>query len=366
MADYNISGSESDRELKFFSEIITDHRSVLWTIQNFSLCPTDVDEYLQSPEFTTRSSSISAWTVRIYPRGQTECNSVGKVGLFLHKSFSETEVHQVRYKICFKDVYGRDRYVVQSEQLFKGNGTSWGRASAIERDVLFGVKREELLQNDTLRVYCEITVGCIDGNPSNEEEKRSHSLLAPSISCLDALSSNFETLYETQRWSDFTLQTVERKFPVHKTILAARSTVFAAMFEHDMKEQHSDSVLIPDVEASILDDMLRYVYTGTIQVMTLHKAMGLFACADKYNLDELKTMCKKFLLDHLSIGNVCDIAMMADLYSELELKEATKNFFAKNASQILATNNWEELLVDRPHTASQLLEVIASGYTNKG
>ncbi|GFS35480.1 speckle-type POZ protein, partial [Trichonephila inaurata madagascariensis] len=171
MTDNNISGSESDRELKFFSEIITDHRSVLWTIQNFSLCPTDVDEYLQSPEFTTKSSSVSSWTVRVYPKGQTECNSVGKVGLFLHKSFSETEVHQVRYKICFKDVYGRDRYVVQSEQLFKGNGTSWGRASVIERDVLFGVKREELLQKDMLRVYCEITVGCIDGNPSNEEEK---------------------------------------------------------------------------------------------------------------------------------------------------------------------------------------------------
>ncbi|GIY11593.1 speckle-type POZ protein [Caerostris darwini] len=198
MTDNNISGSESDRELKFFSEIVTDHRSVLWTIQNFSLCPTDVNEYLQSPEFTTRSSSVTIWAVRIYPKGQTECNSVGKIGLFIHKSSSETEVHHVRYKICLKDVYGRDRYVVKSEQLFKGNGTSWGRASVIDREVLLGVKREELLQNDTLRVYCEITVGCIDGNNSTEGAKRSNSLSTPSICCLDALSSNFETLYESK------------------------------------------------------------------------------------------------------------------------------------------------------------------------
>ncbi|CAL1295314.1 unnamed protein product [Larinioides sclopetarius] len=364
MADNNISGSESDKELKFFSEIVTDHRSVLWTIQNFSLCPTDVDEYLQSPEFTTRSSSITTWTVRVYPKGQTRCNSTGKVGLFLHRSFSETEVHQVRYKMCLKDVYERDRYVVQSEQLFRGNGTSWGRASVIDRDLLLGPKRDELLLNDTLRVYCEITVGCIDKS-STEGTKRINSLTTPSIACLDSLSSNFESLYESQRWCDFTLQTAERVFPVHKIILAARSTVFAAMFEHDMQEHHNNTAMILDIESSILDDMLRYIYTGTVQLLTFNKALGLYASADKYNLDELKTKCKRFMIEQLSVDNLCDVATIADLHSDLELKETTRGFFAKNASQILSTNNWEELLVDRPHTASQLLEIIASGYTNK-
>lgn len=46
---------------------------------------------------------------------------------------------------------------------------------------------------------------------------------------------------------------------VHKAVLACRSPVFAAMFEHGMSEARSDRVLIEDIDAEVLKEMLRFM-----------------------------------------------------------------------------------------------------------
>uniref|UniRef100_A0A915J076 BTB domain-containing protein n=1 Tax=Romanomermis culicivorax TaxID=13658 RepID=A0A915J076_ROMCU len=55
------------------------------------------------------------------------------------------------------------------------------------------------------------------------------------------LSSDLGDLFESGRFADFTLiLDDDRRFPVHKSILAARSPVFEAMFEHEMEEKRNN------------------------------------------------------------------------------------------------------------------------------
>ena len=51
------------------------------------------------------------------------------------------------------------------------------------------------------------------------------------------LSDDLGVLWEHARYTDVTLLVQGREFQAHKAILAARSVVFNAMFEHDMEEK---------------------------------------------------------------------------------------------------------------------------------
>ncbi len=51
------------------------------------------------------------------------------------------------------------------------------------------------------------------------------------------LSEDLSQLFDNSSFSDVILVVGDRQFHVHKAILAARSCVFNAMFEHEMEEK---------------------------------------------------------------------------------------------------------------------------------
>ena len=50
--------------------------------------------------------------------------------------------------------------------------------------------------------------------------------------CLEDMGN----VFSAGKFPDVTISCQEKKFPCHKAILAGRSTVFEAMFTHNMKE----------------------------------------------------------------------------------------------------------------------------------
>lgn len=60
----------------------------------------------------------------------------------------------------------------------------------------------------------------------------------------------------------------------------ARSVVFNAMFEHQMIEGKSNRVKIDDVDADVMYEMLRFIYTGKTSGID-KMADLLLAAADK-------------------------------------------------------------------------------------
>lgn len=94
------------------------------------------------------------------------------------------------------------------------------------------------------------------------------------------MSEDLGNLFDNERFSDVSLAVNGREFQAHKAILAARSPVFAAMFEHEMEERKQNRVAITDVDDEVLKEMLRFIYTG--KAPNLEKmADDLLAAADK-------------------------------------------------------------------------------------
>lgn len=164
---------------------------------------------------------------------------------------------------------------------------------------------------------------------------------------LGALLS-FDTSTNQSKFSDVKLFIVPKEsestaveFPAHKVILAARSPVFAKMFEHDMQESANNRVKIDDIQPNIFKEVLTYIYTGQVPKFN-GKTMvyELLYAADKYQLDHLKSLCERQLISTLNFQNAARIIQFAHLHNAPELKRATLQFISKNAMAVRATKEW--------------------------
>ncbi|GFS89908.1 protein roadkill [Nephila pilipes] len=108
---------------------------------------------------------------------------------------------------------------------------------------------------------------------------------------LKNLSNDLGLLYNIflPNMSDVALRINNVRFPTHKVILAARSPVFAKMFEHDMLEKVNCIVNIDDVDMPTLNLMLTYMYSGKVEVELLNydSTTKLYRVADKYEGSKL-------------------------------------------------------------------------------
>ena len=63
---------------------------------------------------------------------------------------------------------------------------------------------------------------------------------------------------------DVTLCVDQSEFPCHKSVLAASSPYFMAMFSTNLAEGGLNSITLKDMEAATLELVLDYVYTGQV------------------------------------------------------------------------------------------------------
>ncbi|KAK9686478.1 MATH domain [Popillia japonica] len=173
------------------------------------------------------------------------------------------------------------------------------------------------------------------------------------------LSDDLGLLFENQKFSDVTLSVAGREFQAHKSILAARSPVFQAMFEHEMEERKHNRVDITDVDHEVLREMLRFIYTG--KASNLEKmADDLLAAADKYALERLKVMCEEALCTNLSIENAAEILILADLHSADQLKAQAIDFINTHATDVMETPGWKSMIQTHPHLIAEAFRALAT------
>ena len=97
------------------------------------------------------------------------------------------------------------------------------------------------------------------------------------------------------------------------------------MFESQMVEGLSNKVNIEDVEPEVMNEVLRFIYTG--KTLLIDKMSDLLlAAADKYSLDRLKALCEEALCNNLDVDNAADTLILADLHSAAQLKNQTIEF----------------------------------------
>lgn len=135
----------------------------------------------------------------------------------------------------------------------------------------------------------------------------------------DLLVHRVEELFNVREHADVVLTAPSdgREFFLHRGIVAGWSAVLRRLFEdeftattsgggHGMVDlTHVQRIELPfEGSSSALDEMLRFCYTGYIELESAAQAMEVLAAATVYELHELALICEKVLNPKLGPGEV--------------------------------------------------------------
>lgn len=142
----------------------------------------------------------------------------------------------------------------------------------------------------------------------------------------NAFTTLNESYFNSKLFSDFTLISAdEQKYPVHRCIIAARSEVLKKMLSSSMSESKTKQAVMEDIKGNTLIEMLRFIYTGTVENLE-SIASNLLYAAEKYDLTELKLRCADELIKTLSSENVFKSLVLADQCNAERLKQKCFEF----------------------------------------
>ncbi|XP_046648372.1 speckle-type POZ protein B-like [Daphnia pulicaria] len=211
--------------------------------------------------------------------------------------------------------------------------------------VYFDLSKEEILTSNYRQLDGSLTISCVNecvvwqpssGIPQPMGINYTHQL---------RLTTHIEELFDDISFSDVIFKVGGSEFPAHKIILAARSEVFYAMFQHPTKEKSTNHVEIEDIEPEIFKELLRFIYTGRLTAATMEKmAVKLLVVADKYLLTELKAACERHLITLMSIENCLELLTLEenDHHPAYELREEAINLFRLHPAEVISTDGWKK------------------------
>ncbi|XP_033208051.1 speckle-type POZ protein-like B [Belonocnema kinseyi] len=174
----------------------------------------------------------------------------------------------------------------------------------------------KILINNHWFLYCEIT--------------RKDEIIMPRMKIENPeseMASNFSLLIEEGgQYCDVRITCGDMKFNAHKLILSARSSVFKEIFKTDMKVSKVIEIT-SDVEADIMDHLLRFIYSDSVNNLETGEAEKLLAAANTYMLENLKVICMKEISKSVTdIEKAFEILAIAEKYNVNGFKKIALNF----------------------------------------
>ncbi len=206
--------------------------------------------------------------------------------------------------------------------------------------ILYQDKSDGHLVNGHLTIFCEIKTVI------PKEHLSGTIACEPFSSSEGQLIDNMEALFQDRKFTDVSLVVRGRQFEAHKSILSARSPVFAAMFQHPTREKMSNQIVVQNIEPEVFHEVLRYIYTGRVpRLYHMEEPMAsqLFYAADKYLLEKLKQECEKHLINQLSAENCLKLLSLADRHTAVSLKQNALDYVRRFPAEVMETDNWKKL-----------------------
>jgi ASC-1-like (ASCH) protein len=127
--------------------------------------------------------------------------------------------------------------------------------------------------------------------------------------------------------TDCTLQFGTKLFPVHSTVLSAKSSVFEKMFQSECKEAEWGAVIniiMETFEEQSAEMLLDYFYTGELKLegASVKRIDNLVNFSDRYAMPHLQQLCLEHLCKSVNADNLKEYIALARHYQHEELEAA--------------------------------------------
>ena len=274
-----------------------------------------IDDFLSSPIFCDRDGVN--WSLRLYPNNNSFCDDKGEyISMYLQcesDNVVESAPRKIEFELMMKIKVG-DNYGFLTE--FARSGLS-GPSPRDDKNTQCWGFRNFMGKFNLQPKYCTeiLWIKCVI--------EHSEFVLKQNNEC--QLSNDLGRMLETSDFSDVHFTVNGQIFHAHKSVLAMRSPVFAAMFKYDMVENITGSIIIEDIDSTVFAEFLRFIYTGNVKTLD-DIAFELVVAADKYDVDGLKVTCEIHLCKTLTKENAADTLNFANKYRLANLKNNALEF----------------------------------------
>ncbi|GBL98952.1 Speckle-type POZ protein [Araneus ventricosus] len=337
------------------TKLTDDIDSFFWSVRNFSSLETG----------QTRSRSVK---MKLYPSITLNLSLMegsDDIQIEITKGYSKVEF-MTFWRVSIVDIFGKILYqkFILWDLSEKKNSIILQRFIKKSEVV---AKKSSYLPYDTLILAfdCEClqkSMNVFDflGTDNLEENRHKLNSKEPSLnnSCTRSLRVDLINLFKESAISDINLKVGSEIFPAHKAILSARSPVFKAMFTANMKEKKDTCIELEDIESETLHRLLLYIYTDTIEDLQYKTATALYSAADKYHLIALRKKCSEILKTKISISNVGEMLVLADMHSDRDLKSYVESFFLEHRFEIFRSTHWDNFRKNHLSLASEIMHNI--------
>ncbi|XP_029345666.1 kelch-like protein 2 isoform X2 [Acyrthosiphon pisum] len=136
----------------------------------------------------------------------------------------------------------------------------------------------------------------------------------------------------------------------HKVVLVSASPYFRAMFT-SFEEKNKDHIIIKELNSTILQLLVNYIYSGEI-IVNEENVKDMLAAADLIQFDYIRAACEEFLQTQLNPSNCLGIRALADLHNCTELMSSSDAYIKK---QFLEVVKYNEFLSLSPEEVIQLI-----------
>ena len=141
---------------------------------------------------------------------------------------------------------------------------------------------------------------------------------------------------------DITLITKDdQELKAHRNILSAASPFFYKLLQSDMKENREGIVRLEEISGSVMEDVLEFIYTGTVEV-TEENAEELVVATNYLLVPNLKTI-SGLIQQQICELNCISAFYFAEKYDCEELLNDSKNFIHANFRSVADMNEFLSL-----------------------
>ncbi|GFY54452.1 speckle-type POZ protein [Trichonephila inaurata madagascariensis] len=304
--------------LETVTDVDVSKDTLIWTVNNFSVLQQDPNLELLTPTLNNNSLNKPRWGIKIKKGDQF---AIGFFDFFLLLYTFPRDCHQplrIELSLVREDSY---KSLPSREMFLNLQYKNEQTQSEVCRPVVVKIVS---VVNTLINSWTstDLTIKCVISYNVHSivSVKENGELLPFNLRNI----SSFEQFYLSERLSDFSLKVDDEVLPVHQIVLSSHSSVFAAMIESDMKENHERCAVIFDIPSSVLKDMLHYMYCGMVEDLTPKKAVLLYEAADIYNLQHLKEDCAVYLSSHTNDDVSANVLRLANLYNDKRLETAVR------------------------------------------